>query len=120
MSITYGAAERRGTHTISCCARTVTGALRLKGRVHAAEASTARAHTTRKLKLTLPGPMTIVDTIADQHYGDRVKMAMAFADALNEEGVPTVGSDPLWRPWSVREAGGAWPPRGPAGRRPRP
>ena len=63
----------------------VTGALRLKGRVHAAEARTARAHTQRKLKLTLPGPMTIVDTIADQHYGDRVKMAMAFADALNEE-----------------------------------
>jgi len=63
----------------------VTGALRLKGRVHAAEARTARAHTTHKLKLTLPGPMTIVDTIADQHYGDRVKMAMAFADALNEE-----------------------------------
>src|ERR1700704_4369956 len=63
----------------------VTGALRLKGRVHAAEAWTARAHTTRKLKLTLPGPMTIVDTIADQHYGDRVKMAMAFADGLNEE-----------------------------------
>jgi len=63
----------------------VTGGLRLKGRVHAAEAQTARAHTQRKLKLTLPGPMTIVDTIADQHYGDRVKMAMAFADALNEE-----------------------------------
>ena len=63
----------------------VTGALRLKGRVHAVEARTARAHTQRKLKLTLPGPMTIVDTIADQHYGDRVKMAMAFADALNEE-----------------------------------
>jgi 5-methyltetrahydropteroyltriglutamate--homocysteine methyltransferase len=63
----------------------VTGALRLKSRVHATEARTARAHTTRKLKLTLPGPMTIVDTIADQHYGDRVKMAMAFADLLNEE-----------------------------------
>src|SRR5690349_1955653 len=63
----------------------VTGALRLKGRVHATEARTARAHTKRKLKLTLPGPMTIVDTIADQHYGDRVKMAMAFADLLNEE-----------------------------------
>jgi 5-methyltetrahydropteroyltriglutamate--homocysteine methyltransferase len=63
----------------------VTGALRLKGRVHATEARTARAHTTRKLKLTLPGPMTIVDTIADQHYGDRVKMAMAFADILNQE-----------------------------------
>src|SRR5215831_15493556 len=40
---------------------------------------------TRKLKLTLPGPMTIVDTIADEHYGDRVKLAMAFAEVLNEE-----------------------------------
>src|SRR5215475_2198793 len=64
---------------------TVTGALTLKGRVHAAEARHARAHTTRKLKITLPGPMTIVDTIADAHYGDRVKMAFAFADLLNEE-----------------------------------
>jgi 5-methyltetrahydropteroyltriglutamate--homocysteine methyltransferase len=64
---------------------TVTVALRLKGRVHAAEAQAARAHTRRKLKITMPGPMTIVDTIADAHYGDRVKMAMAFAGLLNEE-----------------------------------
>jgi 5-methyltetrahydropteroyltriglutamate--homocysteine methyltransferase len=64
---------------------TVTSALRLKGRVHAREAQLARAHTRRKLKLTLPGPMTIVDTIADAHYGDRVKMAFAFADLLNAE-----------------------------------
>ncbi|HEY4405474.1 MAG TPA: methionine synthase [Xanthobacteraceae bacterium] len=64
---------------------TVTGALRLKGRVHAREARLARAHTGRKLKFTLPGPMTIADTIADAHYGDRVKMAMAFAELLNEE-----------------------------------
>jgi 5-methyltetrahydropteroyltriglutamate--homocysteine methyltransferase len=64
---------------------TVTSELRLKGRVHAQEARLARAHTTRKLKFTLPGPMTIVDTIADAHYGDRVKMAMAFAKLLNAE-----------------------------------
>ncbi len=64
---------------------TVVGELRLRSRVHAAEAQLARAHTTRKLKFTLPGPMTIVDTIADAHYGDRVKMAMAFAALLNEE-----------------------------------
>ena len=44
---------------------TVTGALQLKGRVHGSEARLARAHTTRKLKITMPGPMTIVDTIAD-------------------------------------------------------
>jgi 5-methyltetrahydropteroyltriglutamate--homocysteine methyltransferase len=64
---------------------TVTGALKLKGRVHAAEARHARAHTARRLKITLPGPMTIIDTIADAHYGDRVKMAFAFADLLNAE-----------------------------------
>src|SRR5262245_64800438 len=58
---------------------TVTGALRLKGRVHKLEAQVARAHPGRQLKFTLPGPMTIVDTLADSYYGDRVKMAMAFA-----------------------------------------
>src|ERR1700678_2899734 len=65
---------------------TVTGPIRRKGSVHRAEASAARAHTKRKLKFTLPGPMTIVDTIADEHYGDRVTLAMAFASLLNEEG----------------------------------
>jgi 5-methyltetrahydropteroyltriglutamate--homocysteine methyltransferase len=64
---------------------TVVAPLRLRGRVHETEARLARAHTTRSLKLTLPGPMTIVDTIADSHYGDRVKMAMAFAECLNQE-----------------------------------
>ena len=63
----------------------VVAPLRLKGRVHAFEAQAARAHTSRKLKFTLPGPMTIIDTIADRHYGDRIAMAMAFADLLNEE-----------------------------------
>jgi 5-methyltetrahydropteroyltriglutamate--homocysteine methyltransferase len=53
---------------------TVTSTLRLNARVHASEARLARAHTNRKLKFTLPGPMTIVDTIADAYYGDRVKM----------------------------------------------
>src|ERR1041384_388950 len=63
----------------------VVSALRLKGRVHAFEAQLARAHTKKKLKFTLPGPMTIADTIADRHYGDKVKMAFAFADLLNQE-----------------------------------
>lgn len=63
----------------------VVGPLRLKGRVHGFEARLARAHTTRQLKFTLPGPMTIVDTVADAHYGDRVKMAFAFAELLNQE-----------------------------------
>ena len=44
-----------------------------------------RAYTERQLKFTLPGPMTICDTIADAHYGRRADMAMAFAEILNEE-----------------------------------
>ena len=63
----------------------VVGELRLKGRVHGTEARLARAHTTKKLKITMPGPMTIVDTIADRHYGDRATLALAFADLLNAE-----------------------------------
>ncbi|MDH8239025.1 methionine synthase, partial [Klebsiella pneumoniae] len=59
--------------------------LKLKGRVHDLEARAARGHTTRKLKFTLPGPMTIIDTLSDSYYGDRVKMAFAFADLLNQE-----------------------------------
>jgi len=63
----------------------VRGKLTLKGRVHEPEARYARAYTKRKLKITLPGPMTISDTVADSHYGDKVKMAMAFAGLLNKE-----------------------------------
>jgi 5-methyltetrahydropteroyltriglutamate--homocysteine methyltransferase len=67
----------------------VVGPLTLKGRVHGTEARFARAHTKKKLKITMPGPMTIVDTVADRHFGGgpegRVAMAMAFADLLNQE-----------------------------------
>jgi len=63
----------------------VVGPLKLKGRVHQTEARLARAHTKKQLKITMPGPMTIVDTIADRYYGDKVKLAMAFAELLNQE-----------------------------------
>lgn len=63
----------------------VVAPLRLKGRVHAFEAQLARAHTRKQLKFTLPGPMTIVDTVADRCYGDRAKLAFAFAELLNQE-----------------------------------
>ena len=64
---------------------TVVGPIRRKGSVHRAEAQAARLHRTGALKFTLPGPMTIVDTIADVHYGRREDLAMAFAEVLNEE-----------------------------------
>jgi 5-methyltetrahydropteroyltriglutamate--homocysteine methyltransferase len=64
---------------------TVTEAVRRKRSVHAEDAKFVRANTDKKLKFTLPGPMTICDTIADAHYGRRAEMAIAFAEILNEE-----------------------------------
>ena len=53
--------------------------------MHLDEVQYTRTLTDRKLKFTLPGPMTICDTIADAHYGSRPEMAMAFAEILNDE-----------------------------------
>ncbi len=64
---------------------TVTGPVARKGSVHGDEVRFTRQHTRHPLKFTLPGPMTICDTIADDHYGRRADMAMAFARILNEE-----------------------------------
>jgi 5-methyltetrahydropteroyltriglutamate--homocysteine methyltransferase len=64
---------------------TVTGPVSRKRSVHREEARFVRAHTRHGLKFTLPGPMTICDTIADAHYGKRADMAMAFAELLNQE-----------------------------------
>jgi 5-methyltetrahydropteroyltriglutamate--homocysteine methyltransferase len=64
---------------------TVTGPIVRPKPIHVEDARFTRAHTKRRLKFTLPGPMTICDTIADAHYGRRADMAMAFAKVLNEE-----------------------------------
>lgn len=53
--------------------------------VHADEVTFARANTTHKLKFTLPGPMTMVDTLADDYYKDRAKLGFALAEILNQE-----------------------------------
>ncbi len=64
---------------------TVTGPVSRRGPVHVEDVRFTRAHTKHQLKFTLPGPMTICDTIADAHYGRRADMAMAFAKLLNQE-----------------------------------
>jgi len=63
----------------------VVAPLRLKGRVHQKDALALRTHSKNKIKITMPGPMTIVDTVADSHYGNKARLAMAFADLLNQE-----------------------------------
>ena len=64
---------------------TVTGPITRPVSVHVADAKFVRGHTKRQLKITLPGPMTICDTVADGYYGRRADMAMAFAEVLNQE-----------------------------------
>ena len=64
---------------------TVTGPVKRRGSVHGKSTRFCRSVATGGLKMTLPGPMTICDTIADGYYGDRPTMAMAFAEVLNEE-----------------------------------
>ncbi len=53
--------------------------------VHSDDVKFMRAATDRAIKFTLPGPMTMVDTLYDEHYGSREKLAFAFAEILNQE-----------------------------------
>jgi 5-methyltetrahydropteroyltriglutamate--homocysteine methyltransferase len=71
---------------------TVTGPIRRPAPVHVDEVRWARAHTEKRLKFTIPGPMTIVDTLADEHYRDRARLAMDFARVINEEARELVGA----------------------------
>lgn len=64
---------------------TVVAPLARPAPVHVEEVRFTRKHTDKKLKFTIPGPMTIVDTLADDYYGDRPKLAMEFARIINEE-----------------------------------
>ncbi len=49
------------------------------------DAKFLRAQTDQAIKWALPGPMTMVDTLYDDYYQDRKKLAFEFAKALNEE-----------------------------------
>jgi len=53
--------------------------------VYVEDARFLRGITRRRIKYTLPGPMTMVDTLYDDHYRSREKLAWAFAEILNEE-----------------------------------
>ncbi len=45
----------------------------------------AKAHTSKPLKMDVPGPMTVVDSTLDEYYNDEAAVAMDVAVALNEE-----------------------------------
>jgi 5-methyltetrahydropteroyltriglutamate--homocysteine methyltransferase len=63
----------------------VVGPVARRGSVFVEDARFLREATERRVKFTLPGPMTMVDTLYDNHYGSREKLAWAFAEILNEE-----------------------------------
>jgi len=63
----------------------VTGPVARRHPVFVDGAKFLRGETDRKVKFTLPGPMTMVDTLFDAHYRSREKLAWAFAEILNEE-----------------------------------
>ena len=64
---------------------TVVGAVARKKPVFVEDAKFLRSQTKQPIKWALPGPMTMIDTLYDGHYGSREKLAWEFAKALNEE-----------------------------------
>lgn len=44
-----------------------------------------KSHTDKPIKVTLPGPMTTVDTLADEYFRDRRVLAVELAKLLNDE-----------------------------------
>jgi 5-methyltetrahydropteroyltriglutamate--homocysteine methyltransferase len=63
----------------------VVGAVSRRHPIYVDDARFLRGETSRRTKYTLPGPMTMVDTLYDGHYRSREKLAWAFAEILNEE-----------------------------------
>ncbi len=61
------------------------GPIEHQGPVIADDLAFLLAHTHRQVKVTLPGPMTVVDSSVDEFYGDERAMGLAWADAVNKE-----------------------------------
>lgn len=64
---------------------TVVGPVSRTKPVFVEDAKFLRSQTDKLIKWALPGPMTMVDTLYDDHYKSREKLAFEFAKALNEE-----------------------------------
>jgi 5-methyltetrahydropteroyltriglutamate--homocysteine methyltransferase len=77
---------RGGRYAESTDVARITGPVEWRTPVFLRTTRVARALTRRTLKVTLPGPMTIADSVADEHYGtDQKTLAMRFARILNAE-----------------------------------
>ena len=63
----------------------VVGPIRRTRPVEQRDVEFLRASTDRPIKATLPGPFTMSQQAQDDHYGDEEALAMALAEAVNEE-----------------------------------
>jgi 5-methyltetrahydropteroyltriglutamate--homocysteine methyltransferase len=63
----------------------VAGPIRRKGPVEVRDVTFLRGNTSRKTKITLPGPFTMAQQAQDDYYKDEEALALAFAAAVNEE-----------------------------------
>ena len=76
---------RGGRYGTTAAAARVVGPVRRPRPVMLDALRFLKRHTTKPIKMTLPGPMTTTDTLADEHYGDRRTLALELAKVLNEE-----------------------------------
>src|SRR5262245_59692553 len=80
------ARTRAGRYSEATEVARIVGPVQRSGPVLLRATQFARGATTRRLKVTMPGPMTIVDSVADEYYGtDKKTLAMKFAAILNAE-----------------------------------
>ena len=63
----------------------VTGPIRRRDPVEVRDVEFLRAHTERLIKVTVPGPFTMAQQAANEHYEHEQEVAFAFADAVREE-----------------------------------
>lgn len=78
--------SRGGRYAPRTAAARIVGEVTRPQPVLASAVRFARAHTSRALKVTLPGPMTIVDSVVDEYYrSDEKALAFRFAELLNQE-----------------------------------
>ncbi|RJG42028.1 methionine synthase [Motilimonas pumila] len=64
---------------------TVVGPVSRQKPVFVEDAKFLRQQTSQPIKWALPGPMTMIDTLYDDHYKSREKLAWEFAKILNQE-----------------------------------
>lgn len=64
---------------------TVVGPVSRPKSVFVEDAKFLRQQTDQPIKWALPGPLTMVDTLYDNHYKSREKLAWEFAKILNQE-----------------------------------